>query len=83
MPCLSLRRIVIVSFQLGSRMSEKPPASAVRLLIGIMIGGSLALIGLAVWMIVQDEGSPVWVALGGSMLGAFAAIIASQSNKKS
>jgi hypothetical protein len=63
-------------------MSEKPFASAVRLLVGIMIGGSLALIGLAVWMIVKDEGSPALVALGGSMLGAFAAIIASQSKKK-
>ena len=63
-------------------MSEKPSASTIRLLVGIMLGASLALIGLAVWMIVKDEGSPVFVALAGSMLAAFAAIIASQSNKK-
>ena len=63
-------------------MSEKPSASTLRLLVGIMIGGSIALIALAVWMIVRDEGSPVFVALAGSMLGAFAAIIASQSRPK-
>ena len=63
-------------------MSEKPSASTIRLLVGIMLGASLALIGLAIWMIVRDEGSPVFVALAGSMLAAFAAIIASQSNKK-
>jgi hypothetical protein len=64
-------------------MSDKPSPSNLRFLVGIMLGGSVALIGLAVWMIVKDEGSPVFVALAGSMLGAFAAIIASQGKKKS
>ncbi len=63
-------------------MSGKPSPSTLRLLVGIMIGASLALIGLAVWMIANDQGSPVFVALAGSMLGAFAAVLASQSNKK-
>lgn len=66
----------------GSPMSEKPSASTLRLLVGIMLGASLTLIGLSVWMIVKDEGSPVFVAVAGSMLAAFAAIIASQNNKK-
>lgn len=52
-----------------------------RLLVGIMLGGSLTLIGIAVWMIIKDEGSPVFVAVAGSMLAAFAAIIAAQSKK--
>ena len=60
-------------------MSGKPSASNLRLLVGIMLGGSIALIALAVWMIVKDQGSPVFVALAGSMLGAFAAIIAARS----
>jgi|GEM_PF-6422107 len=63
-------------------MSEKPSASPLRLLVGIMLGASLALIGLAVWMIAKDEGSPVFVALAGSMLAAFAAILGTQTNKK-
>lgn len=63
-------------------MSRKPNASTLRLLVGVMIGASLTLIGISVWMIANDEGSPVFVALGGSMLGAFAAIIASQSKTK-
>lgn len=73
---------IMATLSLGSPMSEKPSASTLRLLVGIMLGGSLALIGIAVWMIVKDQGSPVFVALAGSMLAAFAAIIASQSNKK-
>lgn len=63
-------------------MSEKPSASPLRLLVGILLGASLVLIGLAVWMIVKDEGSPVFVALAGSMLAAFAAILGSRSNRK-
>ena len=47
-----------------------------------MLGGSLVLIGIAVWMIVNDVGSPVFVALAGSMLAAFAAIIGSQGSTK-
>lgn len=62
-------------------MPEKPAKSPLRLLVGVMLGGSLALIGIAVWMIVKDEGSPVFVAVAGSMLAAFAAIIAAQSKK--
>ncbi len=64
-------------------MSEKPSPSNLRFLVGVMLGGSLALIGLAVWMIAKDEGSPVFVAVAGSMLAAFAAIIAAQGKKKS
>lgn len=64
-------------------MSQKPSPSTLRLLVGIMLGGAIALIGVAVWMIVKDEGSPVFVALAGSMLAAFAAIVASQGKKKS
>lgn len=63
-------------------MSGKPSPSSLRFLVGIMLGGSVALIGLAVWMIARNEGSPVFVAVGGSMLAAFAAIIAAQSRKK-
>ncbi len=62
-------------------MSDTPKRSPARLLVGIMIGASLALIGLAVWMIVNDEGSPVFVAVAGSMLAAGAAIVAAQTKK--
>lgn len=63
-------------------MSDKSAAKTHRLLVGIMLGAALALIGLAVWMIVQDKGSPVLVAAAGSMLAAFAGILAAQSKKK-
>jgi hypothetical protein len=63
-------------------MSEKPSASTLRLLVGVLLGASIALIALAVWMTVRDQGSPVFVAVAGSMLAAFAAIIASQSKPK-
>lgn len=62
-------------------MSETPSPKMLRLLVGIMLGCALALIGIAVWMIAKDEGAPVFVALGGSMLAAFASIIASQIKK--
>ncbi len=62
-------------------MYEKPSPRMLRFLVGIMLGGALALIGIAVWMISRDEGSPVFVALGGAMLAAFASIIASQIKK--
>lgn len=63
-------------------MSDKPSASTFRLLVGIMLGASLALIGIAVWMIVKDEGSPVFVSVAGSMLAAFAAMMAARGKKK-
>ncbi|PZO01699.1 MAG: hypothetical protein DCF28_09635 [Alphaproteobacteria bacterium] len=72
-----------VMFLTGATMSRKPSASTIRLLVGIMIGASMTLIGIAVWMIVTDQGAPVFVALAGSLLGSAAAIIASQANKKS
>jgi biotin transporter BioY len=56
--------------------------SPLRLLIGIMLGAALGLIALAVWMIVTDQGAPVWVALGGSMLALAASIVSTQSKKK-
>ena len=62
-------------------MSGKPSASTLRLLVGIMLGGSVTLIGIALWMIYKDEGSAVFVAVAGSMLAAFASIIASQIKK--
>ncbi|MES2862349.1 MAG: hypothetical protein V4701_12825 [Pseudomonadota bacterium] len=62
-------------------MSETPSPKTLRFLVGIMLGCALALIGIAVWMIAKDEGSPIWIALAGSMLAAFAAIIAAQSKK--
>ncbi len=62
-------------------MSDGSKRSPQRLLVGILIGGSLALIGIAVWMIATDQGSPVFVALAGSMLAVFAAILASQTKK--
>lgn len=63
-------------------MSDKRSKPPTRFLVGLMLGASLMLIGIAVWMIVKDEGSPVFVAVAGAMLASFAAIIASQSAKK-
>ena len=64
------------------KMSETPSPSTLRLLVGILLGASATLIGIAVWMITKHEGSPIWVALGGSMLACVAAVIASQTRKK-
>ena len=63
-------------------MANKPSPKTTRFLVGVMLGAALALIALAVWMIVNDEGSPVFVALAGSMLAAFSAIIAGQGKAK-
>ena len=63
-------------------MSTNSTVITPRFLVGVMLGASLALIGLAVWMIVHDEGSPVFVALAGAFLAAFATIMASQTKKK-
>jgi len=63
-------------------MSDKPTKSPIRFLIGTMLGAAVVLIGIAVWMIVNDEGAPVFVAVAGSMLAAFAAVLASQSGKR-
>lgn len=63
-------------------MTKKASASTFRLLFGILIGASIALIGLAVWMITKNEGAPVFVALAGAMLAASAVVVASQTKKK-
>lgn len=63
-------------------MTTKASAISPRFLIGVLLGASLALITLAVWMIINDEGSPVLVAVVGSMLACGAAIASSQIKKK-
>lgn len=63
-------------------MSDTPTKSPTRLLIGVLLGASAALIAIAVWQILNDQGAPVWVALAGSMMACAAAVIASQSRKK-
>ena len=63
-------------------MSDKPSPSRLRLLVAFLLAASVTMIGGAVWMIATDRGAPVFVALGGAMLAAFASIIASQTRKK-
>ncbi len=63
-------------------MVRKQTGSFSRFLVGLMLGASLALIALAVWMIAKDKGSPVFVAVAGAMLASFAGITAAQSKKK-
>lgn len=63
-------------------MIEKPARSTQRFLIGIILGTALALIGLAVWMIVTNQGSPVLLAAGGTVMASVGAIIASKGKKK-
>lgn len=53
-----------------------------RLLIGILLGAAIALIALAVWMIANDNGQPVFVAVAGSMLAALAAVLSAQQKKR-
>jgi biotin transporter BioY len=62
-------------------MVGTPGTRGSRFLVGVMLGAALGLIAIAIWMIVKDEGSPVFVAVAGSFLAAFAAILASQSGK--
>jgi hypothetical protein len=64
-------------------MSDKPSPSKLRILVAFLLAASITMIGGAIWMIATDQGAPVFVAVGGSILGAFAAIIASQIKKKS
>ena len=63
-------------------MADKPPASVLRILIILMLVGSLACIGGGAWLMATDQGAPVFVLLGGAMLGAFASIIAGQLKKR-
>jgi hypothetical protein len=62
-------------------MSEKPAASPLRLIVGILIGAAVGLIAIAVWQIANDEGAPVFVAVAGAMLAALAAVLAGQIKK--
>jgi len=52
----------------GTDMSEQPSGAKLRLLVGFMIGASVALIGLAGWMHVRHVGTPR--PAGGHGLGA-------------
>ena len=67
----------------GVAMSDKPSSSTLRILVAFLLAASVTMIAGAVWMIATDRGAPVFVAVGGSMLGAFAAILASRIKKKS
>lgn len=64
-------------------MSDKLSSSPLRILVAILLAASVTMIVAAVWMIATDQGAPVFVAVGGSMSGALAAILASQIRKKS
>jgi hypothetical protein len=63
-------------------MSEKPAQSKLRILVAFLLTASITMIGGAVWMIATDRGAPVFVAVGGAMLAAFASVIASQIRKR-
>lgn len=63
-------------------MSEKPSQSKLRILVAFLLTASITMIGGAVWMIATDRGAPVFVAVGGAMLAAFASVIASQIRKR-
>lgn len=65
----------------GVTMSDKPSASKLRMLVAFLLAASVTMIGGAVWMIATDRGAPVFVAVGGALLAAFASIIASQIKK--
>lgn len=63
-------------------MADAPSKQTLKLLVGVLIGCSITMIAGAVWMIATDRGSPVYVAIGGSLLASFAAILAAQGKKK-
>ena len=63
-------------------MPVEPAAQGPRFVVSVMFGASLGLIAFAAWMIAKGEGSPVFVAVAGSMLAAFTAVFAAQSSKK-
>ena len=69
--------------QSGGTMSNKPSPSALRILMAFMLAAPVTMIDGAVWMIATDQGAPAFVAVGGSMLAAFATILASQIKKTS
>jgi hypothetical protein len=62
-------------------MTDKPPASVLRILVIVMLVGSLGCIASGAWLMATDQGAPVFVLLGGAMLGALASIIAGQLRK--
>ena len=63
-------------------MSEKPSPSTLRLLVGIMIGGSVASIGIAAWMVFKHEGTPLLLGVTGAVLAILAAVIGPQAKTK-
>lgn len=63
-------------------MAEAPGARGSRFLVGVMVGASLTLVALAIWMIQAKRGAPVFVAVAGSILAAVAAVLAVQARKK-
>ena len=65
-------------------MSKKTPEPNIRFLLGILLGGSITFIGLAMYMFLKNEGSPVFfVALAGAGFAAAVAIVASRAKIKS
>ncbi len=84
----ALQFVPVCSFSFGQQggipaVTTRTSAVSPRFLIGVLLGASLALIALAVWMIINDEGSPVLVAVVGSMLACGAAIAWSRIEKRS
>jgi hypothetical protein len=64
-------------------VSEKPSEANVRFLIGVLVGGCLTFIALAVVMAVKHEGSPVFfVALAASACAITGAVVASRARNK-
>jgi len=64
-------------------MSEQPSAATLRLLVGIMIGASIALIGLAGWMHARHVGAPGPLAVIAAGLAALSAVLALKARRTS
>jgi len=63
-------------------MADKAPPAILRILIGLMLAGSLACIAWGAWRMATDEGAPLSVFIAGAMLGALASVFAGRLRKK-
>jgi len=63
-------------------MSDKSPPVLLRILVILMLVGSLACIVYGAWMMATDEGAPLAIFIAGAMLGALSSVFAGQLKKK-
>jgi hypothetical protein len=65
-----------------SLVSDKPAPSLLRLVILLMLVGSIACITYGAWLMATAKGAPLAIFIVGALLGAVASVLAGRLRKK-